>query len=88
MPGALQTLVPRWPAVTHATSCTAMMRPTDSSPSRPIILHQQVIYYIVMAVFGALKGLLQLNLGAVTTFQARAWAGLTAARRACRCEHW
>ena len=29
----------------------------------------QVFYYIVMALFGTMKGIVQLNLGAISTFQ-------------------
>jgi hypothetical protein len=29
----------------------------------------QVFYYVIMAVFGAVKGLVQLNLGNITSFQ-------------------
>jgi hypothetical protein len=32
-------------------------------------IHLQIFYYIVLAVFGVIKGLAQLNLGNTTTFQ-------------------
>ncbi len=38
----------------------------------------QVFYYIVMALFGTMKGIVQLNLGAISTFQVGvvgAWLG-------------
>ena len=31
----------------------------------------QIFYYVIMSVFGSIKGILQLNLGNVTSFQAR-----------------
>lgn len=39
-------------------------------PLPPLSL-PKFFYYITMSVFGAAKGLIQLNLGAVTSFQAR-----------------
>ena len=36
----------------------------------------QVFYLIMMAVFGSLKGIVQLNLGSISTFQVlRGWVG-------------
>lgn len=35
-------------------------------PARPCF---QVFYYIIMAVFGSIKGIVQLNLGSISTFQ-------------------
>ena len=39
----------------------------------------QVFYYVVMALFGTMKGIVQLNLGAISTFQVgqggHRWAG-------------
>lgn len=49
----------------------------------PVLLffNLQVFYLIVMAVFGSLKGIVQLNLGSISTFQAST-PGLGAPRHA------
>lgn len=53
------------PPARHTPSSASLECLLGTSPPEPL----QVFYYIVMALFGTMKGIVQLNLGAISTFQ-------------------
>jgi hypothetical protein len=64
-----------WLAVDHGNGPTAadgdfVLVIARCAPSFIVMMNDaQVFYYIVMALFGTMKGIVQLNLGAISTFQ-------------------
>lgn len=63
----------------------AQLHDQQCLPALPGPTLHQVFYLIVMAVFGSLKGIVQLNLGSISTFQASAPLG---ACYACPAASW
>lgn len=62
----------QWPALPEGHSALSLSEHSNPCPLPlvpPALSPLQVFYYVVMALFGALKGLIQLNLGNITSFQ-------------------
>jgi hypothetical protein len=70
VPNPDPTLPPTWQQITTGFNLDIILAIGRVLPGFLVVMNDgQVFYYIIGSVFGVLKGLLQQNLGSITTFQ-------------------